>query len=68
MTPTNATGTVQFKDGTSNLGAPVSVTGGFAFGGVVFLPAGPHSLIAMFTPANPAAFQPSTSNVVTFTF
>ncbi|MGH3753851.1 MAG: Ig-like domain-containing protein, partial [Pseudonocardiaceae bacterium] len=68
VAPANAVGTVQFKDGTTNLGAPVPVTVGFAFGGVLSLPVGPHSITAMFIPANPAAFGPSTSNTVAFTF
>ncbi|MGH3871092.1 MAG: Ig-like domain-containing protein [Pseudonocardiaceae bacterium] len=68
VAPPNAVGTVQFKDGATNLGAPVPVSGGFAFGGLVSLPPGPHSLTAVFTPTNSAAFQPSTSNTVAFTF
>ncbi|MGH3788048.1 MAG: Ig-like domain-containing protein [Pseudonocardiaceae bacterium] len=66
--PIGAAGTVQFKDGTTNIGDPVSVTAGLAVGGFVSLPLGPHSLTAVFTPTNPAAFQPSTSNAVQFTF
>jgi len=69
VAPFNAAGTVQFKDGTTNIGRPVRVTAGFAFGGLVFLPAGPHSLTAVFTPRNPARFGPSTSTPpMTFTF
>jgi hypothetical protein len=68
VAPANATGTVLFKDGNNNLGGPVQVFGGIAVGPLTFLPAGSHSLTAKFTPANPAAFQPSTSNTVTFTF
>ena len=63
-----AAGTVQFKDGTTNLGRPVRVVAGFAFGGFFVLPVGTHSLTAEFTPANPGVAQPSTSNAVTFTF
>jgi hypothetical protein len=64
----HATGTVQFKDETANLGGLVPVNAGFGFGGFVVLPPGPHSLTAEFTPADPQAFQPSTSDVVRFTF
>ncbi|MGH3684817.1 MAG: DPP IV N-terminal domain-containing protein [Pseudonocardiaceae bacterium] len=68
VVPFNAAGTVQFKDGTTNIGAPVPVAGGIAVGGAVSLPPGPHSLTATFIPANLAAFQLSTSNTVAFTF
>ena len=59
--PFNATGTVQFKDGTTVLGAPVPVTAGFAFLHTSALTTGTHTLTAVFTPTNPAAFGPSTS-------
>ncbi len=68
VAPFNASGTVQLKDGTTSLSVPVPVAGGFAFGGFFVLPAGSHSLTAVFTPADPGAFQPSTSNPVTFRF
>jgi hypothetical protein len=66
VAPVNAAGTVQFKDGSTNLGGPVPVGAGFIFGGFVVLPAGAHSLTAEFTPADPTAFQSSTSSTVTF--
>jgi hypothetical protein len=66
VAPANAAGTVQFKDGSTNLGDPVPVGAGFVFGGFVVLPAGAHSLTVEFTPADPTAFQSSTSNTVTF--
>ena len=68
VTPTNATGTVQFKDGTTNLGAPVHVTPGTTVGPVSTLHPGTHSLSAVFIPTNPARFQPSTSTTVTVKF
>lgn len=61
ITPATATGTVQFKDGTTNLGNPVIVTNGAASGSTSTLAAGQRSLTAVFTPTNPAAFSPSTS-------
>ncbi|HEX4100202.1 MAG TPA: Ig-like domain-containing protein [Pseudonocardiaceae bacterium] len=61
-------GTVQFKDGTTNLGSPVPVAGGVALGPIRILSTGPHSLTALFTPTNPTKFKLSTSNTVTFTF
>ena len=66
--PDNPAGTVQFKDGTHNLGDPVRVFGGVAVGPFAFLPPGHHSVTAVFTPTNPAKFKPSTSNTVNFTF
>jgi Bacterial Ig-like domain (group 2)/Bacterial Ig-like domain (group 3) len=68
VAPLNAAGKVQFMDGAVNLGGPVRVIAGQALGPVSFLSGGPHSLTAVFTPTNPAAFTPSTSNTVTFTF
>jgi hypothetical protein len=68
VAPPNAVGTVQFKDGTTNLGTPVPVIGGTAVGPVSILSRGPHSLTAVFTPTNPTKFKPSTANTVTFTF
>jgi hypothetical protein len=68
VAPANATGTVQFKDGTTNLRGPVSVLGGIAVGPVTVLGKGQHQLIAVFTPTDPTKFKPSTSNTVTFTF
>jgi hypothetical protein len=68
VTPFNAAGIVQFKDGATDLGGPVRVAGGFVFGGFFLLPAGPHTLTAEFIPDDPAAFQPSTSRTVKFRF
>ena len=68
VTPTNATGTVQFEDGTTVLGAPTRVIAGIAVGPVSVLSPGRHSLKATFTPANPTRFKSSTSNTVTFSF
>lgn len=69
VTPTNAQGTVQFKDGATNLGGPRPVIGGgIAIGPLTFLGGGPHSITAVFTPADPTAFKPSTSAADTFTF
>lgn len=64
ITPATAIGTVQFKDGTTNLGNPVIVTNGAASGFTSALPVGSHQLVAVFTPTNQAAFSPSTSPTV----
>jgi hypothetical protein len=43
------TGTVQFKDGATNLGSPVTVSGGVATLSTNALTAGPHSLTAVYS-------------------
>ncbi len=68
VAPTTAAGTVQFKDGGRNLDGPQQVIGGFAIGRLMFLGGGEHSITAVFTPANPAQFKPSTSKADTFRF
>jgi len=67
VTPATAAGKVQFKDGSANLGAPVSVSNGTAAATVSTLTVGIHLLTAVFTPDNPAAYGPSTSPAVPFT-
>ncbi len=53
VTPASAGGTVQFKDGGVNLGAPVAVNGGTATFSTSTLTVGSHSLTAEFTGAAP---------------
>lgn len=65
VTPTTAAGTVQFKDGTSDLGGPVVAGNGTASTSTSTLAVGSHQLTSVFTPTNPAAYGPSTSQVVT---
>jgi hypothetical protein len=62
--PSGAAGTVQFMDGTTALGAPQPVFGGYAFLFTLRLAKGTHGLTAVFAPADPAAFGPSTSDNV----
>ncbi len=50
LTPSNATGTVQFKNGTANIGSPVTVSGGTASTTTSSLPVGNDQLYAVFTP------------------
>ncbi|MGH3815032.1 MAG: Ig-like domain repeat protein [Pseudonocardiaceae bacterium] len=66
VSPATVVGTVQFKDGATNLGNPVVVSNGTASGSTSSLAAGSHQLTAVFTPVDPAAFSPSTSPPVTF--
>lgn len=68
ITPATAVGTVQFKDLTTNIGNPVTVSNvGTASGSTTMLASGLHSLAAVFTPADPAAFSPSTSSAIPLT-
>lgn len=71
VAPSAAAGTVQFSEvsGASPvaLGAPVPVSGGTAAFTTSDLSVGTRQLQAAFTPADPAAFGPSTSPVVTVT-
>jgi len=63
VTPANATGSVEFFDGTTSLGAPVAVAGGTASRAVT-LAQGSHSLTAVFTGGT--GFGNSTSPAVTY--
>ncbi len=67
VTPAEAAGTVQFRDGTTNVGNPVIVSDGTASSTTSTLAAGAHQLTAVFTPTDPAAFDPSTSSAVSLT-
>lgn len=66
VAPAAAVGSVQFKDGVTNIGPSVIVTNGAVSGTTSSLSAGSHSLTAVFTPANPAADAPSVSPVMVF--
>ncbi|MEU1230839.1 Ig-like domain-containing protein [Streptomyces sp. NPDC005828] len=65
VTPSGAAGTVQFKDGSADLGTPVTVNGGTATLTTSNLTAGTHALTAVFTPAN-ASYNGSTSTAVSY--
>ena len=60
VSPAGATGTVQFKDGGVNLGAPQTVTAGSATLTTSALNAGTHPITAVFTSANTAVYGSST--------
>jgi LPXTG-motif cell wall-anchored protein len=64
VAPTTATGTVQFMDGATALGSPVTTSAGLASMPVSTLAVGTHSLTAVFTP-DTAAFTGSTSAAAT---
>jgi len=61
-----AAGTVQFKDGSSNLGSPITVSGGVGTTSTTGLAVGSHSLTAVFTPTS-NTYTGSTSNTVAYT-
>jgi YVTN family beta-propeller protein len=72
ITPAAATGSVQFIDGTGPIGmiaipigSPMTVTNGSASITTPLTP-GTHSLTAVFTSADPAAFNSATSNVLPY--
>jgi hypothetical protein len=66
VTPAAAAGNVQFKDNAKDLGTAMPVTSGTAAMKTT-LDAGAHSLTAVFTPTDPAAFISSTSPPVSLT-
>lgn len=66
VVPAVAVGTVQFKDGNTNIGSPVLVVDGAASTFTSTLVVGWHMVIAVFTPTDPAADDPSASPPVTF--
>src|SRR5581483_4767879 len=66
VTPATAAGTVQFFDGTTALGTPVTVTSGSATFTTPDLAVGDHPITATFTPAD-GNTTTSTSDPITYT-
>jgi hypothetical protein len=66
LTPTSAVGSVQFKDGTTNLGSPVALSSGSAQLVTSTLAAGTHALSAVFSPTDPGAFAASASTALSY--
>jgi hypothetical protein len=62
----SAAGTVQFLDGATSIGSPVTVSGGSASTSTSTLSVGTHSLTAVFTPSNTTLFNGSTSAAVSY--
>jgi Bacterial Ig-like domain (group 3) len=58
VTPAKAAGTVQFKDGTTNVGTPLTITNGKASRTISTLAAGSHQLTTVFTPHRLSGLQP----------
>lgn len=67
VAPATATGTVQFKDGTTNLGTPVTLTNGVAKITQIFETAGGHSITAVYSGDAANATSTSAPHVVTVT-
>lgn len=65
LDPSNAAGSVQFKDGATNIGGPVVVANGTATAQTSFTTAGSHSITAVFT--GNTGFKSSTSSAQTVT-
>lgn len=66
LAPSAAAGTVQFKDGGTNVGSPVAVSSGTATLSTTSLAAGSHSLTAQFIPTDSSVYAPSTSAALTY--
>lgn len=64
VTPTNASGTVQFQENGTNIGSPVQVSGGFASMQHTFQATGSRSVTATFTGAT-STYATSTAPVQT---
>ena len=62
VTPASATGTIQFNDGTTALGAPVAISGGSAALTISTLSGGTHAITAAY--GGDAVNAPSTSAVL----
>ncbi|SDD14911.1 Ig-like domain-containing protein [Rhodococcus tukisamuensis] len=67
VAPADATGTVQFKDGTTNLGTPVTLVNGVAKVTQIFETAGAHSITAVYSGDATNATSTSAAHVVTVT-
>jgi hypothetical protein len=65
VSPVAATGTVQFKDGTTAIGTPVPVVNGVAIAPHTFTTAGAHSITAVYSGG--PGFVSSTSPAFTVT-
>jgi hypothetical protein len=66
VSPSGAAGSVQFKDGSTNLGSPVTVAAGTADLVTSSLATGTRSLTAIFTPSDTNAYTGSTSSPVSY--
>ncbi|WP_430335111.1 Ig-like domain-containing protein [Rhodococcus sp. ACT016] len=64
VTPSNATGTVQFADNGVNIGSPVQVANGVASLQHTFTTAGTHSITAVLTPGTGFAGSTATAQTV----
>jgi hypothetical protein len=60
VTPSAATGTIQFEVGSTHIGSPVTVTGGTAATTTSTLPVGTDTLNAVFTPTAGNGYEAST--------
>jgi len=58
----SAAGSVQFRDGSADIGSPVTLSGGTASTSTSSLTAGSHTLHAVFIPADDTAYYPSSGS------
>lgn len=66
VSPSSVAGTVQFRDGSNNIGSAVTVSGGTASTTTSSLAVGNRSLSAVFTPSNATEHAPSNSSTVSY--
>jgi hypothetical protein len=66
ISPSTATGVLQFNDGSTSLGDLVTLTNGTA-ATTTIVTAGDHALTAELSPTHPAVLIPSTSDPVSLT-
>jgi hypothetical protein len=64
IAPSAASGTVQFKNGSTDIGSPVAVSGGVASTTAAITTAGANTITAVYTPTALSGFSGSTSNSV----
>jgi hypothetical protein len=62
VSPTPSGGSVQFQDNGTNLGTPVALSNGSAAKSVSTLPAGAHTLTAVYVPASGSSDQSSSDS------
>lgn len=66
VSPTDAGGTVQFKDGSTDLGKPVKLTNGAATTDLTDLKDGSHTFTAVFVPTDTTVLAGSTSSALPY--
>jgi hypothetical protein len=66
VSPSGAAGSVQFKDGATDIGSPVAVSSGQAVHPALLPDAGTHSYSAAFVPTDATAYSASASSTMSY--